>query len=192
MPFSLSQDAPQASCAGPGDLSESGEQPRAGRRGRQARPRTIMMRAVDYLSRREHSRLELRRKLLGGLSEGETPDDVDAVLDDLQRRGYLDNARYAQSRVRSRAARYGNRRLAGELAMMGVERETIAESLGEAGDEYERARALWLRRFGRRPADRRERDRQVRFLAARGFGFDVIGRLVSGEGFEDLSESFDE
>ena len=149
-----------------------------------------MMRAVDALSRREYSRLELGRKLRGSLREGETPDDVEEVLETLQNCGYLDNARYAASRVRSRAARYGNRRLAGELAQMGVERETIAESLTEAGDEFERARVLWRRKFGRLPQDKKERDRQTRYFVSRGFGFDVISRLLSGAGLEDAEEDF--
>lgn len=169
------------------------EAPRGRKRDRDAggrRPRTLMMRAVDALSRREYSRLELGRKLRGSLREGETPDDVEEVLETLQNRGYLDNARYAASRVRSRAARYGNRRLAGELAQMGVERETIAESLTEAGDEFERARVLWRRKFGRLPQDKKERDRQTRYFASRGFGFDVISRLLSGAGLEDDEEDF--
>ncbi len=169
------------------------EAPRGRKRDRDAggrRPRTLMMRAVDALSRREYSRLELGRKLRGSLREGETPDDVEEVLETLQNCGYLDNARYAASRVRSRAARYGNRRLAGELAQMGVERETIAESLTEAGDEFERARVLWRRKFGRLPQDKKERDRQTRYFVSRGFGFDVISRLLSGAGLEDAEEDF--
>ena len=73
---------------------------------------------------------------------------------------------------------------------MGVERETIAESLTEAGDEFERARVLWRRKFGRLPQDKKERDRQTRYFVSRGFGFDVISRLLSGAGLEDAEEDF--
>ena len=65
--------------------------------------------------------------------------------------------------------------------MMGVDSETISESLEQAGDEFERARTLWQRKFGKPPADRRERDRQVRYLASRGFDFDVVSKLVSAD-----------
>ena len=85
------------------------------------KPRTLIMRGVDALSRREYSRSELRRKLLRSCGEEESADDVEEVLNTLESKGYLSNARYAQSRVRTRAARYGNRRLAGELAMMGID-----------------------------------------------------------------------
>ena len=74
-----------------------------------------MMRGIDALSRREYSRLELYRKLMRTLSEGETADDVIAVLDDLQAKGYLSDERYAEGRVRVRSMRYGNRRVAQEL-----------------------------------------------------------------------------
>lgn len=78
-----------------------------------------MMRGIDALSRREYSRLELYRKLMRTLTEGETADDVIAVLDDLQAKGYLSDERYAEGRVRVRSMRYGNRRVAQELRQQG-------------------------------------------------------------------------
>ena len=146
------------------------------------------MRGIEALSRREYSRLELYRKLMRGLAEGETADDVEDALRTLEERGYLSNERYAASRVRSRASRYGTRRLARELGMMGVDSETVREALIEVDDEYVRARALWEKRFGTPPEDRKERDRQVRFLASRGFGFDIISRVIRAEveEFDDI------
>lgn len=155
--------------------------------GSNKKPRTLLMRGIEALSRREYSRLELYRKLMRSLAEGETADDVEGVLRTLEERGYLSDERYAVSRVRGRASRYGNRRLAMELNMMGVDPETVTEALNEVDDEYARARALWEKRFGSPPEDRRERDRQVRFLASRGFGFDIINRVVHAE-VEDFDD----
>ena len=152
------------------------------------KPRTLLMRGVDALSRRDYSRLELERKLGRGLREGEGAEELEAALDVLQKRGYLDDGRYAKSRVRARAARYGNRRLAAELAMMGVASDEIKESLKEAGSEYERALALWRKKFGAPPEDRKARDKQVRYLASRGFDFDVISRVIEGAGDEEFEE----
>lgn len=76
-----------------------------------------------------------------------------------------------------RSARYGNRRLAYELAMKGIDAEEVQEALQEAGDEFERAWAVWSRRYGNPPEDYKEKTRQARFLAARGFGFDMIERV---------------
>lgn len=152
----------------------------------EASPRTLLMRGIDALSRREYSRLELDRKLMRTLREGETADDVQNALDTLEEKGYLSNERYAQSRVRVRAARYGNRRLAHELSMMGVDSQTIGEVLGDMPDEFERAQTIWEKKYGKAPTDRREYDRQVRFLASRGFGFDIIRRVIDASPNEDF------
>ncbi len=143
-------------------------------------PRTLLMRGIDLLSRREHSRLELFRKLSRTLQEDETIDDVNEALDTLQAEGYLSNERYAESRVRSRSQRYGNARLAQELRMSGVDDESIREALSQSGSELERARSVWSRKFSSAPQDARERAKQIRFLASRGFSFDVISRVIEG------------
>ena len=111
------------------------------------------------------------------LEAGQSASEVDAVLDELESKKYLSNERYARSRVRMRSARYGNRRLAYELAMKVIEAEAVQEALQEAGDEFERAWAVWSRRYGNPPEDYKEKTRQARFLAARGFGFDMIERV---------------
>jgi len=148
-------------------------------------PRTLLMRGVELLSRREHSRLELFRKLSRSLQEGETIDDVNEVLDTLQAKGYLSNERYAAARVRSREQRYGNARLAYELRMSGVNEDEIREALGNSANELERARHVWSRKFSETPQDARERARQIRFLASRGFSFDVIGKVIEGAGEDE-------
>ncbi len=138
------------------------------------------MRGIDLLSRREHSRLELFRKLSRTLQEGETIDDVNEALDTLQAKGYLSNERYAEARVRNREQRYGNARLAYELRMSGVNEEEIREALSNSASELERARHVWSRKFSEAPQDARERAKQIRFLASRGFSFDVIGKVIEG------------
>lgn len=143
----------------------------------QDQPRSLMERGIDALSRREYSRKELREKLVQALEAGQSASEVDAVLDELESKKYLSNERYARSRVRMRSARYGNRRLAYELAMKGIDAEEVQEALQEAGDEFERAWAVWSRRYGNPPEDYKEKTRQARFLAARGFGFDMIERV---------------
>ena len=140
-------------------------------------PRSLMARGIDALSRREYSRKELREKLVQALEEGQSAAEVDAVLDELESKNYLSEERYARSRVRMRSARYGNRRLAYELSIQGIGAEEVQEALQEAGDEFERAWGVWSRRYGNPPEDYKEKTRQARFLAARGFGFDMIERI---------------
>ena len=140
----------------------------------QDQPRSLMARGIDALSRREYSRKELREKLVQALEAGQSASEVDAVLDELESKKYLSNERYARSRVRMRSARYGNRRLAYELGFVAVEGN---DGLLEAGDYFERAWTVWSRRYGNPPEDYKEKTRQARFLAARGFGFDMIERV---------------
>jgi regulatory protein len=134
--------------------------------------------AVAALARREHSRVELERKLQRRLQE-ETAADIALVLDRLQARGLLSDQRMAVALVRTRSARYGRLRLQQELQRRGVDRETIAACLPPVEDESAAATALWERKFGQRATTPQERARQGRFLAARGFASSVIARILS-------------
>ena len=59
-------------------------------------------RALKLLSLREQSRSELMRKLA---PHAESPEQVQALLDDLQRAGLLSEQRFVESLVRRRASR---------------------------------------------------------------------------------------
>jgi regulatory protein len=135
--------------------------------------------AVAALARREHSRVELERKLQRRLQDEETAADIALVLDRLQARGLLSDQRMAVALVRTRSARYGRLRLQQELQRRGVDRETIAACLPPVEDESAAATALWERKFGQPATTPQERARQGRFLAARGFASSVIARILS-------------
>ncbi|MFZ4652687.1 MAG: RecX family transcriptional regulator [Rubrivivax sp.] len=110
-------------------------------------------------------------------ADAELPARVDALLDALQVAGHLSDARFVDSRVHARQARFGNRRIEQELRSKGVQADdALRASLRET--ELERARAVWSARFGAPPADLREQARQARFLAARGFTAATIQRLL--------------
>jgi regulatory protein len=142
---------------------------------------TLLQRAVALLARREHSRDELVRKLRRHLQEGEGAADIDAIVDDLQRRDLLSDRRYAEAIVRTRASRYGNARLAQDLKSRGVTADAAQEALAAlAASELQRARALWARRFDALPRSLEERSRQTRFLQSRGFAGDTIRAVLAG------------
>lgn len=134
-------------------------------------------RALRLLASREHSRLELKRKLA---SHAESSEALEALLDELENARLLANDRYAEQRITVRGGRYGNARLAGELRSQGVDDATIANALAQAGDETERALAVWRKKFGSLPQDAQERAKQARFLAGRGFGSPTIRRVLQG------------
>jgi regulatory protein len=138
----------------------------------------LRQRALGLLTRREHTRKELAGKLS---SLAESPEQLDALLDELTSRHLLSDARYAETRVKSRGIRLGDARLAYELRSRGVADELVSASLAAGEDELTRARRLWQKRFGNSPHgadDTAERARQMRFLAARGFSAETIRRLL--------------
>jgi regulatory protein len=160
-----------------------------------AAPRSLMARAIAALARREHSRAELARKLARHLEPPDDPATLERVLDELEARQLLSDERYASAAVRSRGARYGNARLRRELGAKGVPAELAAAAVqSQAGGEFERARAIWQRRFGAPPDSLAERARQMRFLQARGFSSDTIRRVLGGRTASDdeLSAGFAE
>jgi regulatory protein len=132
------------------------------------------------LARREYARAELATRLV---ATGAARADVEALLDDLQRLGYLSDARFAGALVRQKAGSYAPRAIAHALRERGVAKDAAAEALAEVGtDEFTLAQALWQRRFGTPPADEREKARQLRFLVSRGFATSVAWRVLRAAG----------
>ena len=135
-------------------------------------------RALRLLAQREHSRSELATKLARHVQEGE---DLDAVLRDLEAKGFIDENRVAESLVHRRAARLGTQRLVQELRGKGVGEDLVRATAEQLrATEYERAQGVWRQRFGTCAATQQERARQMRFLAARGFSGEVVRRVVRG------------
>jgi regulatory protein len=133
-------------------------------------------RALRLLSQREHSRTELQRKLAPHVQEG---DDLQALLDDLEVKDFISEARVVESTLHRRAAQLGAARIRQELQAKGLAAEAVQDAVaGLQASELDRAQALWQRKFGAPPADLRERAKQMRFLTSRGFSGDVIHRLL--------------
>lgn len=142
---------------------------------------TLRERALRLLARREHARAELARKLA---PHAESPEALEALLDDLSARRLLSDERYVEMRLNARAARFGNARLAYELRTQGVSEELVGAALAASDDELARARQVWQRKFGAAGATPDARARQVRFLSSRGFSGETIRRVLRGD-FED-------
>ena len=137
----------------------------------------LRVRALQLLTRRDYSRAELKGKLA---AHAESEEELDHVLATLQSERLLSDERYAAQRVAVRGSRYGNARLKQELRQKGVNDEDIETALPEAGDETERCRAIWARKFGHLPESPEERAKQMRFLQYRGFSGDAIRRVMRG------------
>lgn len=139
-------------------------------------PPSLKARALNYLASREHSRLELARKLTPYTRDD---NDVDVLLDWLQESGFLSQERFSESLVNRRAGRYGNDRIFSELRHHGID----GEALGEAQrtlmqSEVERACKVLRRKYTEAPADAKTRARCMHFLQQRGFSHCAIRQAV--------------
>ena len=159
---------------------------------------SLKARALRLLSMREYSRKGLATKLAETaarslkfnptLEDGEIPvtdipltTQIEAVLDDFEARGWLSDERFAEALVRRRSERYGTRKIQDELTQAGVDSTKTVNLLRRLKEtEYQRAHELWLRKFGALATEQKERARQYRFLASKGFSSDVVSRVVAG------------
>ena len=146
--------------------------------------RSLKARALQWLAQREHSRAELRRKLLqhapadgGDDDAAAAPPDVDALLDWLEVHRYLSQERFVESRVHARAARFGNLRIRQELAQHDLALSAASEQ-GLKDSEFARARDVWARKFAGPGLTASERAKQARFLTGRGFSAEVVRRVL--------------
>ncbi len=134
-------------------------------------------RALRLLSQREHSRVELERKLA---AHEEEPGSLARALDELEAKGFISEERVVESVVHRRASKLGAARVQQELAAKGLSAESMSLALEQLrGTEFERARDVWSRKFGESATDPKERAKQMRFLLSRGFAAEVV-RKVTG------------
>ena len=132
---------------------------------------------MEYLGKREYSYAELVQKLKAYADE---TDDIPALLDDFKKRGWLSDARFAEQIVHARSHKFGSAKIAHELREKGVDDELIADAVSLVKEnELENAREVWRKKYNTAPTSRDEWTRQARFLQSRGFGFDVIKKVLN-------------
>jgi regulatory protein len=145
---------------------------------RPRREKSLLARALGYLARREHSRAELARKLA---PHAESAEQLTSLLTALEAKKLLSETRFVEVLARSRGARFGAARIRQELRAHQVQDDLVRPVVDQLRQsEFERARALWERKFGTPVADAAARIRQMRFLAGRGFSAEVIRKIVRG------------
>lgn len=137
---------------------------------------SLKARAIGFLSRREHSRRELARKLRAHAPD---PDALEQLLDTLERENWQSDQRFAQSLVNRRAPRQGTLRIIQELRQHDVAEQHVNEIEQQLLEtEANRARDVWEKKFGTRPENNKDYARQYRFMMARGFSADQVRRLL--------------
>ena len=165
--------------------------------------------ALRWLALREHSRTELRRKLLRAAQAKKNPktdtnadtdeivgavegalQEVDYLLDELVASGYLSEERFVEARIHQRSRKWGLQRIQHEMRQhhLAIPEDAL---LALQQTELERIQGIWQRKFGKIPATSTERAKQIRFLQARGFSIEIIRALykrMEAPSLEEISE----
>lgn len=138
---------------------------------------SLKMRAVSYLSRREHSQVELRQKLQPYALDSS---EIEDLLVFLQQGNWQSDERFAVSLANRRMLRYGWLKLQYELQQHSID-EKIINKLKEQyqNNEYERALAVWEKKFNLKPQDPKQHAKQYRFMASRGFSSNIIHAIIN-------------
>ena len=142
-------------------------------------PRT---KALQYLAKRDYSRVQLRIKLI---EDGFEKDAVESVLDALSAEGLQNDLRFAQNVVRNRKqSGYGPERIMYELAYQGIAEDIIKSTVDpHAKDWVLQIAKLLERRF---PDSAGTQIRQkARFLENRGYTAEDISRVLNREKIYD-------
>jgi regulatory protein len=140
---------------------------------------SLKIRALDYLARREHSRLELEKKLA---PYAPTLEELSFVLDSLEQSGLLSAGRMVEQVVHARRSKFGRRRIVHELQQKGIDEDLIAAALPHLKEtELETARTVWRKKFGAMPINAKERAKQIRFLMSRGFTSEIIRQVLRSQ-----------
>ena len=135
--------------------------------------------AIRLLARREHSRLELRRKLS---ARGHAAEVIDAALSELAADGLQSDARFVEGYIRSALARgHGERKIRADLQQRGIEAQLASAGLDVSNAEWRRrAEQAMRKRFGPAPpSDPTNQAKHLRFLAYRGFPEEIAHAAIA-------------
>jgi len=145
--------------------------------------KSLRQRALEYLGKREYSYTELGQKLKAYADDG---DDIPALLEDFKARGWLSDARFTEQIVHARQTKFGSAKIAHELREKGVADHLIADAIEQVKDnELSNATEVWRKKFKHGPKSREEWAKQARFLQSRGFGFDMIKKVLNATEAEE-------
>jgi len=151
----------------------------------------IYLRAVSLLGRRDHTTVELQRKLA---VRGFPAAAIAAVIEQLAGQGYIDDRRFAERWTESaiRSGRGYGVRILQELQKRGIPRDIAAGVVVDAAAEYseqDSLAAIVSRRFSAfdpASASPKEKQRVYSYLQRRGFSLQTISRF-----FINSAEEFD-
>jgi len=109
-------------------------------------------------------------------------ENIKAILDDFKTRGWLSDARFTEQMVHARKSKFGSARVANELREKGVADDLIDNAIASLKEtEFDNALAICRKKYHAPPTSREDWARQARFLQSRGFGFDIIKKVLNSK-----------
>ena len=131
-------------------------------------------RAMHLLEKMDRTEDNLEKKL----SEGGYPKEaIDEAVSYVKSFNYVNDERYAQSYIRSYQGKRSKERIRTDLIQKGIDKEKIDAAMEETYVTDERTmieELLRKRGFDPENADRKDREKNYRFLASKGFKTDDI------------------
>ena len=140
---------------------------------------SLKSRAVSYLSRREHSKVELRQKLQ---AHAQDANEIEELLYDLEQGNWQSDERFAHSLANRRMPRYGWLKLQHELQQHQIS-ETVINDLKQIfqSNEFDRALLVWQKKFNEKPQDQKQYAKQYRFMMGRGFASNIVHAVINSD-----------
>lgn len=144
-------------------------------------PEKALIRCEELCARAERCEHELREKMRAWRID---PRDIEAIINSLTTRRFLDDSRFARAFVRDkyRFARWGRRRIAMALRQKRIDSDVIDEALEEINqDEYTAVLRSLLKAKAahmERPLSYEDRMKLLRFAVARGFETQLVSSLL--------------
>ena len=142
---------------------------------------SLRQRALDYLAKREYSVAELAQKLNTVARQYELDAEaIPEILADFKKRNWVSDTRFTEQILHARKSKFGSARIAHELREKGVSDELISEAVQNVKEnELTNAKAVWRKKYDAAPSSREEWAKQARFLQSRGFGFEIIKKVIN-------------
>ena len=142
---------------------------------------SLRQRALDYLAKREYSVAELAQKLNTVARQYELDaDEIPEILAEFKKRNWVSDTRFTEQILHARKSKFGSARIAHELREKGVSDELISEAVQDVKEnELANAKAVWRKKYDAPPSSREEWAKQARFLQSRGFGFEIIKKVIN-------------
>jgi regulatory protein len=135
--------------------------------------------ALDLLKLRDRTEAEIKKKL----KEKEYPtEEIGVAIDWLKTKRFLDDERFVQNFIKSRAQnpKNGKRKILFKLSGLGLGKDLVDQYANQfdEGEEMEKAKALaekWLRRH---PGDEKAYQKIGQHLAGKGYEIDTIKQVL--------------